>query len=561
MPSCERFQRDNWFSPNRNGFIIYAMKTGPTNVSLRKMALALVFICATFALDRAAAETCENLISLKLPETTITAAQSIPAGTYTAPDGQVFTNMPAFCRVAATLTPTSDSDIGIEVWMPASTWSGKFEGVGNGGFAGSIDYSELAAGVRLGYATVSTDTGHTGSSYDGSFALGHPQKIIDFGYRAIHLMTVRGKQISVALYGSNPQHSYFDGCSTGGRQALMEAQRFANDYDGIVAGDPVAYYTHHHVGGNLWAVRQMFNKSASTVFTTQDTLLGDAVNAACDGLDGVLDGVLNDPRRCHFNPEKLLCQGSHTPPSCLSAAEVEAVKNIWTGPDQIVHEHDYYPPFERGGEADGWPFSISPQPPPAQQTDHHAEIGIPFFEYFVFDNPNWDFRTFNWISDPAYVDNKVVVPGQTLSSVLNSVDPDLKQFRAHGGKLVQYHGFSDPEVPPLTSINYFESVVNLPGESSPEESMELTQEFYRLFMVPGMNHCSGGPGANVFDILTPLVQWVEQKVAPDRVIATHYVNNDPSQGVAFTRPLCSYPQEAEYKGSGDPNDAANFACK
>jgi len=530
-------------------------------VSLWKISVALVFVCAIFALGRAAAETCENLISLKLPETTITAAQSIAAGTYTAPDGQVFTNMPAFCRVAATLTPTSDSDIGIEIWMPASTWSGKFEGVGNGGFAGSIDYSELAASVRLGYATVSTDTGHTGSSYDGSWALGHPQKIIDFGYRAIHLMTVRGKQISEALYRSNPQHSYFDGCSTGGRQALMEAQRFANDYDGIVAGDPVAYYTHRHVGGNLWVVRQMFNKSASTVFTTQDTLLGNAVNVACDGLDGVLDGVLNDPRRCHFNPEKLLCQGSHTPPSCLTAAQVEAVRNIWTGPDQIVHQHDYYPPFERGGEADGWPFSISPQPPPAQQTDHHAEIGIPFFEYFVFDNPNWDFRTFNWISDPAYVDNKVVVSGQTLSSVLNSIDPDLKQFRAHGGKLVQYHGFSDPEVPPLTSIDYFESVVILPGESGPEASMERTQEFYRLFTVPGMNHCSGGPGANVFDMLTPLVQWVEQKVAPDRVIATHYVNNDPNQGVAFTRPLCSYPQEAEYKGSGDPNDAANFTCK
>ena len=407
--------------------------------------------------------TCESLSSLKLPETTITAAQSIPAGTYTAPDGQVFPNMPAFCRVAATLTPTSDSDIGIEVWMPASTWNGKFEGVGNGGFGGAISYSAMAPAVQLGYAATSTDTGHVGSSYDGSFALGHPQKIIDFGYRSIHLMTVRGKQISDAFYGENAQHSYFDGCSTGGRQALMEAQRFANDYDGIIAGDPVAYYTHHHVGGNLWVVRQMFNNPASTVFTTQDTLLGNAVNAACDALDGVVDGVLNDPRLCHYNPEKLLCQGSKKPPTCLTAEQVEAVKNIWTGPDQIVHQHDYYPPFERGGEADGWPFSISPEPPPAQQTDHHAEIGIPFFEYFVFDNPNWDFRTFNWISDPAYVENKVVVSGQTLASVLNSINPDLSQFQAHGGKLIQYHGFSDPEVPPLTSIDYFESVVNFPG--------------------------------------------------------------------------------------------------
>jgi feruloyl esterase len=318
-------------------------------------------------------------------------------------------------------------------------------------------------------------------------------------------------------------------------------------------------------------VRQMFNNPDTTVFTTQDTLLGNAVNAACDALDGVLDGVLNDPRRCHFDPEKLLCQGSQKPPNCLTANQVEAVRNIWTGPDQIVHRHDYYPPFERGGEADGWPFSISPQPPPAQQTDHHAEIGIPFFQYFVFDNSNWDFRSFNWISGPAYVDSKVVVPGQTLASVLNSIDPDLRQFRAHSGKLIQYHGFSDPEVPPLTSINYFESVVNFPdgsfpgesfsGESSSDETMDRTQEFYRLFMVPGMNHCKGGPGANVFDMLTPLVQWVKNDIAPSRIIATHYVNNNPTQGIQFTRPLCSYPQEAVYKGSGNTNDASNFACK
>jgi len=521
---------------------------------LPRVAVALVL--ATFAVDQAAAVTCESLASLTLPEATITAAQSIPAGTYTAPNGAVFTNMPAFCRVAATLTPTSDSDIGIEVWMPASSWNGKFEGVGNGGFAGAIEYSAMAPGVSLGYAIASTDTGHIGSSTDGSFALGHPQKIIDFGYRSIHLMTVISKQIAAAFYGKSPQRSYFTGCSTGGRQALMEAQRFSNDYDGIVAGDPVAYLTHHHVGGSLWVVWQMFNNPASTVFTTEDTLLGNAVNAACDALDGVVDGVLNDPRRCHFDPERLLCKGSQTPPNCLTAEQVEAVRNLWTGPDQMVHQPDYYPPFERGGEADGWPSNISPQPPPAAQTDAHEEIGLPFFEYFVFDNPSWDFRTFNWNSDPAYVDNKVVVPGQTLASVLNSINPDLWPFWAQGGKLIQYHGFSDPNVPPETSVNYFESVVNFP-----DGSLERTQEFYRLFMVPGMNHCKDGPGANVFDMLTPLVQWVEEGIAPESVIATHYVNNTPAQGVAFTRPLCSYPQEAEYKGSGNTNDAANFVCK
>jgi tannase/feruloyl esterase len=433
-------------------------------MSLLKLAAVLVLGVATVGAGHAAAVPCENLASLKLPDTTITAAQSTPAGTYTAPNGEVFKNMPAFCRVAATLTPTSDSEIGIEVWMPDSGWNGKFEGVGNGGFAGAIAYSSLAPGVLLGYATASTDTGHVGTSTDGSFALGHPQKIIDFGYRAVHLMTVIGKQITSAFYGEDPKRSYFTGCSTGGRQALMEAQRFSDDYDGIVAGDPVAYYTHHHVGGNLWVVRQMFNDPASTVFTTQDTLLGNAVNAACDALDRVADGVLNDPRRCQFNPKALLCTGSQTPPSCLTAGQVAAARNIWTGPDQLVHQRGYYPPFERGGEAFGWPASISPEPPPAPQTDNHAAIGISFFENFVFDNPNWDFRSFNWNSDPAYVDNKVVVPGQTLASVLNSIDPDLKRFRAHGGKLIQYHGFSDPEVPPLTSIYYFRSVVNFPDQ-------------------------------------------------------------------------------------------------
>jgi feruloyl esterase len=520
-----------------------------------------VLVPAASAVDQAAGATCESLISLKLVHTTITAAQSTPAGTYKAPDGEVFTNMPAFCRVAATLTPTSDSDIGIEVWMPSSTWNGRFEGVGNGGYAGSIPYDALAPGVSLGYATVGTDTGHVGSSSDdGSFALGHPEKIIDFGYRSIHLMTMIGKQIASAFYGEGPKHSYFTGCSTGGRQALMEAQRFSSDYDGIVAGDPVAYYTHHHVGANLWVVWQMFNNPASTVFATQDTLLGNAVNAACDALDDVVDGVLNNPRRCHYDPAKLKCAGSQVPPSCLTARQIDAVRNLWAGPDQLVQQKNYYPAFERGGEADGWPSTISPQQPPAPQTDDHAQIGIPFFEYFVFDNPNWQFQTFDWISGPAYVDNKVVVPGQTLAAVLNSIDPELGPFQARGGKLIQYHGFSDPEVPPMTSINYFESVVNFP-EGSFNRTLEQTQESYRLFMAPGMNHCKGGPGANAFDMLTPLVDWVEQDIAPDQVLATHYVNNDPNQGVAFTRPLCPYPREAVYKGSGNTNDAANFVCR
>jgi len=261
-------------------------------MALRTSALALILTVSVFGATQASAVTCQNLISLQLRGTTITATESIPASSYTAPDGEVFTDMPAFCRVAARLTPTSDSDIGIEIWMPVSTWNQKFQGVGNGGFAGSINYTGLAANVKLGYATVSTDTGHSGESNDASFALGHPQKIIDFGYRAVHLMTVIGKQIAVTFYGNLPRHSYFTGCSTGGRQGLMEAQRFASDCDGIVAGDPVAFYTHHHVGANLWVTWQMFENPASSLFTTQDTLLGNAVDTACDAIDG----ELNNPR-------------------------------------------------------------------------------------------------------------------------------------------------------------------------------------------------------------------------------------------------------------------------
>jgi feruloyl esterase len=517
--------------------------------------ISATLVLAGLATAQGAAATCESLAFLKLPDATITVAESIPAGTYRAPDGEVFHNMPAFCRVVATLAPTSDSDIGIEVWMPASTWNNRFEGVGNGGFAGSINYTDLASGVMDGFATVSTDTGHTGTPTDGSWALGHPEKIIDFGYRSVHLMTVIGKQIASVFYSEDARYSYFTGCSTGGRQALMEAQRFTADYDGIVAGDPVAHYTHHHVGGNLWVVRQMFDRSANTVFTTQDTLLGNAVDKACDALDGVIDGVLNDPRKCHFDPSTLLCQPGQMPPQCLTADQVGSVKHIWSGPADLLQQARYYPAFERGGEADGWPYTISPEPPPAPQTDDHEQIGIPFFRYFVFEDPNWDWRTFNWLTDPAYVENKVVVPGQTLSTVLNAIDPDLGCFRSHKSKLIQYHGFSDPEVPPLTSIEYFESVVNFPGNSLNE-----TQMYYRLFMVPGMNHCQGGPGANVFDMLTPLEQWVENGIPPKRIPATHYVNNDPSQGVAFTRPLCSYPQEAVFTG-GNPDEASNFVCQ
>ncbi len=501
----------------------------------------------------AAAATCESLATLALPNTTIALAQSVPAGSFTAPNGQVFQNMPAFCRVAAAAHPTSDSNIQFEVWMPSTGWNGKFNGVGNGGLAGTISYSAMAPVLQLGYATASTDTGHTNAGGIGSFALGHPEKIIDFGYRAHHELAQKSKAIIAAFYGQGAKRAYYTGCSQGGQEGLMEVQRFPDDYDGAVVGDPDNFFTHHEIGAHLWITLTMFGSDPNGVIPiSKDALIGNAVNAACDAKDGLSDGILNDPRRCHFDPSVLLCQPGQDPSTCLTAAQVDAVKKVWSGVDREIHP-GFYPGFERGAEATNWPGFISPSAP---LTNIHSVLGLPFFKYFVFDDPNWDFHTFNFKTDVPLVLNKLVA-GQTMSSIFNSTNPDLEPFKRHGGKLIHYHGFSDDDVPPVNSINYYQSVVAVEAEEhGPRRALEETQDFYRLFMIPGMSHCSGGPGTDHFDALTALDNWVEHGVAPDKIIASHVTNGV----VTMTRPLCPYPQEARYKGFGDPNDAASFVC-
>ncbi len=500
-----------------------------------------------------AAADCGSMAGLALPNTTITAAQSVPAGTFTAPDGEVFANLPAFCRVAGAIKPTSDSNILFEVWMPSSGWNQKFKGNGNGGYAGSIIYSAMASDVRLGYASTSTDTGHEASVIDGSWALGHPEKIIDFGYRAHHLVAQDAKSIVEAFYSAAPRHSYFQGCSGGGQEAQMESQRFPDDYDGIIAGDPANFWTHHYVGAHLWISRATLGDPSldSYVSASQAAVIGNAVNAACDAQDdGIVDGVLVDPRDCHFQPARLLCKAGQDPGTCLTAPQVEAVAKIWAGPDRATSP-GFYPGLAQGGETLGWPGFVTG---PAPFFSVHYLLGIPFFKYFVYNDPNWDFRTFDFKTDPAFVDAK-------MGPIMNATSPDLSAFRRHGGKLIHYHGYSDPDISPINSINYFESVVaGQAEEHGPREALEETQEFYRLFLAPGMNHCAGGPGPNVFDTLTALDEWVDDGIAPEKIIATKYVNDNPAQGVVMTRPLCPYPEQARYKGTGSTNDAANFVC-
>jgi len=527
----------------------------------RTLLLAAVTLITplVLAVASAAGGPCEDLkTTLTLPYTTITLAESHAAGPFT-PPGAAPVVVPAFCRVAGAIKPTSDSNILFEVWMPTASWNGKFEGVGNGGLAGTISYGAMAAALNRNYATASTDTGHRVTNPDGLWALGHPELIIDFAHRATHEMTVKGQAITHAFYGTGPRLSYFVGCSKGGQQALMEAQRYPDDYDGIIGGDPANFWTHHYLGGHLWPSLAILRDTtlAHYIPATKIPAIANAVNAQCDALDGVVDGILGDPRRCHFDPSTLLCQAGDAP-TCLTAPQVEALEQIYDGPGKRI-----YPGILPGAEAGpgGWAAWITGTTPGVSL---HLTLGIPFFKYFIFDDPNWDFHTLNFTTDVKFTDTKSVA-GEPMASVINAVDPNLRPFRERGGKLIHYHGFSDPDITPINSINYYESVVAQMRRGHRDrddghgkgKSLEETTEFYRLFMVPGMQHCAGGPGTDQFDALTALERWVEQGIAPDRIIASHVEKGV----VTMQRPLCPFPEEAVYTGQGSTNDAANFVCR
>ena len=480
-----------------------------------------------------AAASCENLSALTLPNTAITLAQVVPAGEFALPasgtePARRIDHLPAFCRIAAAVKPSSDSDINMEVWLPVAGWNGKFEGVGNGGFAGRIFYDDMAAALNRGYATAATDTGHVGNN--GAWAPRHPERVVDFAYRAIHEMTVRAQAIVRAYYGRGPRVSYFTGCSTGGRQGLMEAQRFPADYDGIIAGAPVNFAT-HVVVAQLWNASVTLRNPASGISPRQYERINQAVVAACDAQDGVTDGLISDPARCNFDPKTLLCQGAATE-TCLTAAQVEAVKQIYNGVKNPRTGQEIFPPLTRGSEG-AWPAV----------TSFPFTISTEFFKYLVFADPNWDWRTFDFDADVAKTDAK-------LASLVNAVDPNLKAFQSRGGKIIVWHGWDDPSVSPLSSVNYYRSVSRLFGAKQ-------TDGLFRLFMVPGMNHCGGGSGPNDFDALTSLEQWVEQGQAPARILASHSTNDV----VDRTRPLCPYPQLAQFNGTGSIDDARNFVCK
>jgi hypothetical protein len=510
-----------------------------------------------------AGEPCESLAALKLPNTTITLAQAVAAGAFVPPGlpgapPPNFKSLPAFCRVAAVVKPTKESDIRIEVWMPANGWNGRLRSVGNGGFAGAISYEFMAQELsQLGYATASTDTGHASPrATDAGWALGHPEKVTDYGYRAIHEMTRFAKATIRAFYGTAPRYSYFGSCSNGGRQALMEAQRYPQDYDGIVAGAPSNFGTHILTWTN--ALTPALDHGGY-IPATKLPAIARAVNAACDARDGVEDGILNDPRTCHFDPATLLCTNGDSS-QCLTAPQVSVLKALYAGPHDSKGRA-LYPGFLPGAEEgpSGWGLWIT-GPAPGKSLMFDFSRG--FFSDMVYGKPNWDLKD-------NTVDEAVAAADAKIAKILNATDSNLSAFKARGGKLILYHGWNDPALASLNTINYYRSVERRLGARE-------TAAFTRLYMVPGMQHCDGGPGPHDFgqpgkdstghvkprdNIKLALQQWVEKGIAPTSIVATKYVDDDPTKGVKMTRPLCPYPQAAMWTGKGSTGDAANFVCK
>jgi feruloyl esterase len=419
----------------------------------------------------------------------------------------------------------ADSEIQFEVWIPAGTaWNGKFQGVGNGGYSGAINYRSMAQALQAGYATASHNTGHYGD--DLKFAQGHPEKLADYAYRAVHVMTENAKLIVRVQTGRFADKSYFVGCSAGGHQALSEAQRYPEDYDGIVAGAP-ANNRIRQTFGFLWSWMALHREDGSLVVPKESLpLVTKAVVEQCDAADGLKDGLISDPRGCKVDLSKVLPDGE----------QAEAVRKVWAGLKSPRTGEQIFTGWPIGSEefgAQGWRlYLVNPVEP----------MRVQLFRYFLFHDPSWDFRTIDWDRDLAYANEKL--------PFMNAVSRDLRAFQKHGGKLLLYAGWMDPIVPPQDTVSYYEGVTETMGGA------EKTAAFARLFVAAGMGHCGSGPGPNQFDAVGALDTWVSRGEAPTQLLAKHVTKGE----VDRTRPLCPYPQVARYTGSGSIDDAANFRC-
>ncbi|HEU4618080.1 MAG TPA: tannase/feruloyl esterase family alpha/beta hydrolase [Gammaproteobacteria bacterium] len=512
------------------------MKNNDRFSALAAASLPLAFLVSGLAYG---ATPCADMINVRLDDAVITKAESVTSGTFdTGGRGPNATlKVPPMCRIVGTITP----QVQFEVWLPES-WNGRLQSVGGGGLAGVISYAAMAQAVREGYATASTDTGHVASDMAWLFDKGRQE---DYGYRAIHEMTLKAKDVIEEHYGKPQQYAYFNGCSTGGRQGFMEVQRYPDDYDGVISGAPVFNFTHLHMG-QLWSYQARMRSPDANLSGDDFALLMKGAVAACDMNDGVKDGIITDPRTCRFDPAVLQCASGKTD-SCLGAEQVETAKKIYAGATNPRTGEQVYPGLEPGGEGSqpnnpGWSMIMGDKPF-ALDTAVLAGLG--------FENLDFDLKKFDYDEDVKTIDAK-------LMGVLNAVNPDLREFEAHGGKLIIYHGWSDPGVMPMETVNYYERVQKFREQSQgSKHPLEETQDYARLFMVPGMGHCRGGVGPDQFDFMPAIVDWVEHGKAPDRVVASHVEDGKTT----MTRPLCPDPQAAHYKGSGDPNSADSWECR
>ena len=507
--------------------------------AISNKSVALILLTLLTPAAWAAGTNCADLAKLKRANTTIDEATAVAKGAFPAPPGQngqapnaqavaAFAATPAFCRVRATLRPSKDSDIKVEVWLPQDNWNGRLEAIGNGGFGSNIGLNNLAEGVKAGFAIVGSNTGHEGNS--GSVMIGHPEKLVDWGYRAMHEMTVLAKDLVKARYGNPVKYSYYAGCSTGGRQGWVAAQYYPNDFDGLSIGDAANPMTRNQAS-TIYANLILNKDAASNIPAAKWTAYHNAAMEKCDAADGVRDGLLNDPLACNFAPKDMQCKGAESD-SCLTEAQVASMTKVVAGMKN-----------PRTGEQlrAGWPvgsipanFVTGPKP---------EDVAVDTFR-ILFNDANWDYHTMDFDKDIAKAD-------KMGANLIDAADPSkLGKLFARGGKIVYYHGWNDPAITPLAAIDYYTKAVAANG------GKDKTYDSLRLFMVPGMGHCGGGDGPNTWDKLDVVMKWVEEKKAPDQIVATH-----STQGkVDRSRPLCPYPQVAKYKGSGSTDEAANFSC-
>jgi len=509
--------------------------------------LAILIIAAIICVLPASAATCESLASVSLPHATVASAEAIPAGTFKLPGGRAgangprFDDLPSFCRVTATSKPSPDSDIKIEVWLPVvSSWTGKFQGTGNGCFGGAISYAQMADVLRNGNAAAATDTGHDSNigcnpPGDGAFALGHPEKLEDFGERAYHEMTVDAKLLIPAFYGSAPKLSFLDLCGGGSREALSEVQRYPEDWDAVAAGGLDGYST-HHVIGQMWIWQAAHKTDASYIPPTKYPAIHQAALEACDALDGVKDGVIAEPSRCKFDPGVLECK-SGDGPSCLTAPQVEAARAIYNAPSNPRTGEKLFGPLMPGSEL-GW-GAVAGQNP--------FGYAIDFYRYAAFKDPAWDYR-----ARPVNFDADVKLLDTPENHIVNARNPDVSKFLGRGGKLLLIGGWNDTAIAPFSNTSYFDALISKKMDRRFKDSI-------RFYMVPDMGHCPGKTGASAYDVDTfhVIQDWREKGKSPDPLIATHYVSGKEDRKVL----VCRYPQVARYKGSGSTGDPANFACR